>query len=149
MDAVRISRMLGLVAMAGGLAGAVNLPVPAGAAGPTAGGRLYREHCASCHGRDLEGQPDWQSPRPDGILPAPPHDDTGHTWHHGDRMLFGYTKLGGAEAMRRMGVTGFRSGMPGFQDILTDDEIRAILDYIRSSWGARERTYQKQITARE
>ena len=45
---------------------------------------LYREYCAACHGADLEGQPDWRSAGPDGVLPAPPHDETGHTWHHPD-----------------------------------------------------------------
>ncbi len=40
---------------------------------------LYGQHCASCHGAQLEGQPDWRRPDKDGILPAPPHDATGHT----------------------------------------------------------------------
>ena len=46
-----------------------------------AGGRiLYKEHCASCHGAKLEGQPNWRRIGKDGLLPAPPHDATGHTW---------------------------------------------------------------------
>ena len=40
---------------------------------------LYKEHCASCHGFRLEGQPNWRRPGEGGILPAPPHDATGHT----------------------------------------------------------------------
>ncbi|MDO8276710.1 MAG: hypothetical protein Q7T63_01135 [Burkholderiaceae bacterium] len=24
----------------------------------------------------------WRSPGADGRTPAPPHDETGHTWHH-------------------------------------------------------------------
>ena len=43
------------------------------------GATLYAENCAACHGAELEGQPDWRSPGPDGILPALPHDNTGHT----------------------------------------------------------------------
>ena len=66
------------------LAAALALSAPA-AADPAS---LYAENCASCHGAKLEGQPDWRSPGPDGVMPAPPHDRTGHTWHHGDGMLF-------------------------------------------------------------
>ena len=44
------------------------------------GEKLYQEYCASCHGADLEGQVGWRSAGEDGILPAPPHDETGHTW---------------------------------------------------------------------
>ena len=59
------------------------------------GQALYAEHCAACHGVELEGQANWQQPNPDGTMPAPPHDETGHTWHHDNMLLFNYTKLGG------------------------------------------------------
>lgn len=55
-----------------------------------AGEALYTENCAACHGVNLEGQDDWQRPGEDGRLSAPPHDETGHTWHHGDQVLFEY-----------------------------------------------------------
>ncbi|MCA1334915.1 MULTISPECIES: c-type cytochrome [Rhodobacterales] len=97
------------------------------------GKALYAENCASCHGAELEGQPDWRSPGPDGRLPAPPHDETGHTWHHPDSVLFDYTKLGGEALMAQRGME-FGSGMPGFGDSLTDQQIRNILGYIRSTW---------------
>ena len=80
---------------------------------------LYVEQCASCHGANLEGQPDWRTPDENGVLPAPPHDETGHTWHHDNQLLFEYTRLGGEEALAARGVTGFASGMPGFGDALT------------------------------
>ena len=102
-----------------------------------AGAALYAETCAACHGADLEGQPDWSTPGPDGMLPAPPHDETGHTWHHDNALLFDYTRLGGAEALAVRGVSGFNSGMPGFGDQLSDDQIRDILAYIRSTWPKR------------
>ena len=98
------------------------------------GETLYQENCASCHGADLEGQPDWRSPGPDGILPAPPHDETGHTWHHDTPLLFAYTKFGGDAALKARGVTGFNSGMPAFEGTLSDDEILDVLAYIRSTW---------------
>ena len=107
-----------------------------------AGQSLYADNCASCHGAKLEGQPNWQSPNADGVLPAPPHDRTGHTWHHDDELLFEYTKLGGAAALEVRGVTGFNSGMPAFNETLTDDDIWDILAYIRSTWPEREREAQ-------
>ncbi|TMV10002.1 cytochrome c [Ruegeria sediminis] len=116
---------------------------------PARGAVLYAENCASCHGANLEGQPDWRSPGEDGVLPAPPHDRTGHTWHHGDGLLFDYTKLGGAEMLKRMGVTGVNSGMPGFADSLSDQEIWDILAFIKTSWPERERELQQQRTLAE
>jgi mono/diheme cytochrome c family protein len=98
------------------------------------GATLYAEHCAACHGAELEGAPDWQTPDASGVYPAPPHDETGHTWHHSDAQLIEYTTLGGQEVVARMGLTGFVSGMPGFGDLLGDAEIRDVLAYIRSTW---------------
>lgn len=113
------------------------------------GSKLYARECAVCHGANLEGQPNWRRPNADGILPAPPHDDTGHTWHHGDQLLFDYTKLGGEEALRRVGVTGVKSGMPGFGEHLSDDDIWAILEYIRSNWSERSKKAQQERTEAE
>lgn len=110
------------------------------------GRALYLENCASCHGASLEGQPDWRRQNEDGTLPAPPHDANGHTWHHPDQMLFDYVKLGGEETLRKMGITGVQSAMPGFADLLNDPEIREILEYIKSTWPAKQRDYQSQIT---
>lgn len=107
-----------------------------------AGQILYADNCASCHGANLEGQPNWRTPDDDGVLPAPPHDGTGHTWHHDDALLFDYTKLGGAAALADRGVTGFNSGMPAFDEVLSDKEIWDVLAYIRSTWTPRERQVQ-------
>jgi mono/diheme cytochrome c family protein len=117
----------------------------AGLDDPEAGKTLYQENCAVCHGINLEGQPDWQSPGDDGRLPAPPHDKSGHTWHHGDQLLFNYTKLGGKQALANLGVE-FNSGMPAFQDQLSDQQIRDILAYFKSTWSDRERQAQAQRT---
>lgn len=107
-----------------------------------AGRSLYVENCASCHGTDLKGQPDWQSTNADGVLPAPPHDATGHTWHHDNALLFDYTKLGGKKALEVRGVAGFNSGMPAFEGSLSDGDIWDILAYIRSTWPERMQQVQ-------
>lgn len=101
------------------------------------GARLYAERCAGCHGADLEGQPDWMARKPDGKLPAPPHDATGHTWHHSDRQLLVVVRDGLATI-----APGYATDMPPFGDQLTDQEILAILDFIKDRWPERERTFQ-------
>jgi mono/diheme cytochrome c family protein len=99
------------------------------------GGKLYAQHCASCHGASLEGQPNWRSRLPNGRMPAPPHDESGHTWHHPDEVLFGITKHG---VVPPYAPPGYQSDMPGFGGKLTDEEIRAVLAYIASHWKSKE-----------
>ncbi|MGF1639717.1 MAG: c-type cytochrome [Rhodospirillales bacterium] len=108
------------------------------------GAVLYAEHCASCHGRELEGEPDWQRRDDDGYLPAPPHDSSGHTWHHADEQLFAVTKHGVAA----YAPEGYKSRMTGFGEVMTDRQIRAVLAFIKSTWPARERTIQERISGR-
>ena len=95
------------------------------------GQTVYAEHCAACHGADLEGEPNWRSRGPDGLLPAPPHDETGHTWHHADQVLFDITKLG---VVRAANLQDYQSAMPAYEGVLTDDEIIAVLSFIKSTW---------------
>jgi mono/diheme cytochrome c family protein len=94
------------------------------------GWAVYAAHCASCHGASLEGQPDWRTRGPDGLMPAPPHDVTGHTWHHPPEQLFGMVKHG----LGPYAPPGYESAMPAYAGILSDREIRAVLSYIASSW---------------
>ncbi|WP_040485804.1 c-type cytochrome [Lutibaculum baratangense] len=98
-----------------------------------AGAKVYAAQCASCHGADLQGEPDWQTRDPDGLLPAPPHDETGHTWHHPDDLLFRITKHGVAEAAN---LEGYETRMPAYGGILSDGEIISVLSYIKAQWPA-------------
>jgi len=98
---------------------------------PADGAALYTQHCAACHGADLEGQPEWRRRKPDGRLPAPPHDDTGHTWHHDDALLLRIVKQG---MVPPHAPDGYASDMPAFADLLSDAEIRAVLAFIESRW---------------
>jgi mono/diheme cytochrome c family protein len=104
---------------------------------------LYASHCASCHGPNLEGQPNWQRRGPDGLMPAPPHDASGHTWHHSDEQLFLITKKGISGV-----VPNYKSAMPGFENVLSDDEIWAVLSFIKSSWPSREFEFQRARSGR-
>jgi len=91
---------------------------------------VYTSTCASCHGVNLEGQADWKRRKPNGVLPAPPHDESGHTWHHTDQVLFDLTKYG----VQKYAGADYISDMPAYEDILTDTEIIAVLSYIKSQW---------------
>lgn len=105
------------------------------------GKELYAENCASCHGVNLEGQADWKRRLDNGRMPAPPHDETGHTWHHPDQDLFTITREGLGAI-----VPAYESDMPAFGDHLTDEEIRAVLGFIKSTWPERERAFQAEVT---
>lgn len=96
-----------------------------------AGAAIYAANCASCHGADLKGQADWQSPGDDGLMPAPPHDETGHTWHHPDEILFAITKHGVARAAN---LKDYKSAMPVYEGVLSDEEIIAVLSWIKAQW---------------
>ncbi|HWS75294.1 MAG TPA: cytochrome c [Quisquiliibacterium sp.] len=106
------------------------------------GRALYALHCASCHGANLEGEGDWRQRKPSGRLPAPPHDDSGHTWHHPDEVLLRITRDG----MRPpIAPEGYQSDMPGFGAVLSEAQIRAVLGFIASRWSEQSRAHQARI----
>ena len=107
------------------------------------GQSIYADQCAACHGARLEGQPNWRIRGEDGLLPAPPHDATGHTWHHDDETLFILTKYGLTGLMENAPP----SGMPVYEDVLTDDEIIAVLSFIKSTWPDDLRQYHDELNA--
>ena len=106
----------------------------AGAEGGLRGGELFRENCAICHGAGGEGQPNWQSRKPDSVLPAPPLNGDGHTWHHGDGTLFRIVSQGGA-IYESADLPDYRSGMPAFGEKLSRDEIISVINYLKVLWG--------------
>lgn len=127
-----------LTILAMSYATAANMPTKP--ANVSLGKKVYESHCAACHGINLEGQPNWRVRRPDGKLPAPPHDASGHTWEHPDATLFSIIKNGVAfHAGPR-----YRTDMPAFKGTLTDDEIWATIAYIKSKWP--ERIHKKLKT---
>jgi cytochrome c553 len=83
------------------------------------GERLYYAHCVECHGRDGRGS--WRAAlfllRP-GDLTAPGLLSTP------DRYLFDIIKNGGAALGR--------PGMPSFGYQMSDDDIQAVVAYIRT-----------------
>lgn len=105
------------------------------------GAAVYGTYCAECHGARLEGEPDWQTRRPTGELPAPPHDAGGHTWHHSDEQLFAITKHG----MARYAPPDYQTNMPSFVGRLSDSDIRAVIAFIKSTWPEDIRARQARV----
>lgn len=110
------------------------------------GEKIYVQHCVACHGKKLEGQPHWRTRLPNGRLPAPPHDETGHTWHHADILLFDIVKHGLVPG--RTAPPGHESDMPAYGSILSDAEIIAVLAYIKSTWPEEVREMQREASQR-
>ena len=105
------------------------------------GKKIYSQNCASCHGIELEGQKNWQTRDEEGNLPAPPHDETGHTWHHSDEYLFLMTKLG----IEKLIGKKYLNNMPAYEEILSDKEIIAVLSFIKSTWSDRIKDIHDKI----
>ena len=103
------------------------------------GKALYEANCAACHGINGEGEENWQNNNEDGTLRAPPHDSSGHTWHHPDQLLFQITSKGGK---------GLNSQMPAFDEKLTEEEITLTLEYIKTFWEPEHRQSQADVTRR-
>jgi len=108
------------------------------------GRKVYEQRCAACHGAQLEGQPRWRERDSTGRFPAPPHDGSGHTWHHPDDLLFRITKHGVAKASN---LKDYDSAMPAFDGVLTDVEIVAVLSWIKAQWPPEIRKHQEEINA--
>lgn len=107
-----------------------------------AGEKVYHAQCAACHGANLEGQPDWRIRDANGYLPAPPHDATGHTWHHADDLLFEIVKYGPSVVISD---DSYVTTMPVYENILSDEDIIAVLSFIKNSWPEEQRSWQEEV----
>ncbi|MBI5300630.1 MAG: cytochrome c [Chloroflexi bacterium] len=118
-------------------------PMPTVSATQVALGRnVYQANCANCHGANAEGAPNWKKPDAKGNYPPPPHDDSGHTWHHSDRLLYDIIRDGSRDPMR----PDAPQQMPAFGNKLNDAEIRAVLIYLASLWTQEHREFQWERT---
>ncbi|NOX76716.1 MAG: cytochrome c [Gammaproteobacteria bacterium] len=109
------------------------------------GEKIYNRFCSAlCHKKNMEGQANWRKRKPDGKLPAPPHDETGHTWHHADALLFGIIKQG---LVPPFAPPNYKSDMPAWGGTLSDSDIHAVIAYIKSRWPKETRKIQAEINA--
>jgi mono/diheme cytochrome c family protein len=105
-----------------------------------AGRRVYQAQCAQCHGIRAEGQPGWERVDAHGELPAPPHDRTGHTWKHSDAMLYRIVASGWRDPFNKTE----RLTMPPFAGALRPEEIRDVIEYLKTLWTPRQRAFQRE-----
>ena len=96
---------------------------------------LYLANCATCHGVNLQGNPNWHSGTDrDGQRLPPPLNGTGHTWHHSPEPLFQIIKYG-----LKIYDENYEGKMVGNEN-LTNKEIYSLLEYIKSVWPEELRT---------
>jgi S-disulfanyl-L-cysteine oxidoreductase SoxD len=105
------------------------------------GKKIYMGHCASCHGRNLQGQPLWQLIDEYVGRRAPAHDETGHTWQHSDEDIFHMIKYGRFPSAPA-GVVSF---MPSAEGVLSDREILAVMAFIKARWPIGLRASQAML----
>lgn len=103
---------------------------------------VYEQSCAECHGIDGEGQfpDDPMKPDETGRIGAPPHNGDGHTWHHDDDLIIQIINEGG------MGTADSFYPMPAFGETLTQEEIGAVVAYIKTFWTEEQRMIQAERT---
>jgi mono/diheme cytochrome c family protein len=89
------------------------------------GGELFARNCATCHGGNAEGAPNWRHRGPDGRFPPPPLNGTGHAWHHPKAVLHDVIKNGSPPG---------QGNMPAWRDRLTDEQIDDIIAWFQSQW---------------
>jgi copper transport protein len=85
------------------------------------GEEVYIQQCLSCHGPELRGD----GPASEGMEPPPADFSQPHTMVHSDEDLIYWVRNG------KQGTA-----MPGFQDTLSDQEIRDVLSYVEAEQDA-------------
>ncbi|QHD06425.1 c-type cytochrome [Pseudomonas sp. R76] len=87
------------------------------------GARTYATRCASCHGLDGKGQPEWMPPLA-GATSALAKENASAI----------NITLNGSQRIVTAGVPdAYR--MPAFREQLSDEEIAQVLSYVRGTWG--------------
>lgn len=102
------------------------------------GRAIYQQYCASCHGANAQGAPNWQERDEHGELPAPPHDAEGHTWRHSDAALYEMVSNGWRDPFNKTK----RLTMPAFGDVLSQEQIHAVIAYLKTLWTREQRRFQ-------
>ncbi len=89
------------------------------------GAQVYQRHCATCHGAQAEGAPDWRYRDEEGMFPPPPLNGSGHAWHHPRAWL---------KEMILNGSPPGQGRMPAWQGKLSVEETEAVIEWFMSQW---------------
>ncbi len=104
------------------------------------GADLYQTYCRTCHGGASGGRIS-DSP--------PPHNSNGHTWHHSDCQLIDTVMNGSpmGQMMRLMPGGEDARAMPLFVNTLSEQDVEAILAYVKTWWRQAQRDHQARVTS--
>jgi mono/diheme cytochrome c family protein len=106
-----------------GQAGAVPTPIAANDPAMTQGAKIYQDECSSCHTGAGTGKP--------GIFPALIKNPAVQAE---DPVTLMRVVLQGAQGVGTV-ASPTAPGMPAFGGLMSDQQIAAVLTYIRNSWG--------------
>src|SRR5216684_6897950 len=84
--------------------------------------------------------PNWQERDANGELPAPPHNAEGHTWRHSDADLYKMVSNGWRDPFNK----SMRLTMPAFGGVLSPDQIRAVITYLKTLWTPEQTRFQSE-----
>ncbi|SRR6266568_1573964 len=139
MRRILVALMLG-VATHIGTADAANEPPQLDLDHVKSGRVVYQKYCASCHGANARGAANWQERDEHGELPASPHDAEGHTWRHSDAELYEMVSRGWRDPFNKTK----RLTMPAFGDVLSLEQIRDVITYLKTLWTSEQRSFQSE-----
>ncbi len=90
------------------------------------GKQVFQNNCAVCHGANAQSTPNWRKKLSDGTYAPPPLNGTAHAWHHPMKALVYTIKNGGKP---------FGGKMPGFEKVLSKEEIKDAIAYFQNFWN--------------
>lgn len=105
------------------------------------GQRVYDLRCAHCHGDNGDGQLPITIPTAEylGLHIVPAQDASGHTWMHPTQRLRDIIRYGVNNPLQQF-------PMPGFEGVMTEEEIDLVIAYMALWWTEDQRTWQRQVT---
>lgn len=89
------------------------------------GGNIFQQNCASCHGLNAEGAPNWHKPGADGKNPPPALNGTAHAWHHPMKAL---------KHTISKGTLAIGGNMPASGDRLSEQDIEDVIAWFQAKW---------------
>lgn len=91
--------------------------------GSAAGAKVYSTNCSSCHQANGKGQP--------GVFPPL----AGNAVVTGDASKVIHIVKNGLSGKISVNGTTYNGQMPPWKGTLSDNDIAAVITYVRSSWG--------------